>query len=95
MLFCPYCLRRQERSGEESFTDVAGFRPTDTPNQKKMMLKIHSLGCGRVFIAVYDIKKGEYMRALGYLKKTGLSPSSVGHRSKESVDQENKRLTKQ
>ena len=59
--WCPYCLRRQERSGEESFTDVAGFHPTDTPNQKKMILKIHSLGCGRVFIAVYDIKKGEYI----------------------------------
>ena len=60
MLFCPYCLRGQEPSDEEkSFTDVAEFYLADSSNKKKMMLKIHSHGCGRVFIAVSDIKKDE------------------------------------
>lgn len=62
MLFCPYCLRRQKASDEEpNFTDVAGFQPIDEPNKKKMLLKIHSHGCGRVFIAILDTKKGEYI----------------------------------
>lgn len=60
MLFCPYCLRRQEASDKETgFSDVAGFQLTDDPNKRKMLLKVHSDGCGRVFIAILDIKKGE------------------------------------
>lgn len=60
MLFCPYCLRKPSDE-EKDFTDVTGFYLTDNSNQKKMMLKIHSDGCGRVFIAITDIKKVEYI----------------------------------
>jgi len=58
MLFCPYCLRKQKPSGDEEFTEVVGYYATDNLNKKKMMLKAHSLGCGRVFIAIADIRKG-------------------------------------
>jgi len=59
MLFCPYCLRKQETPDEEKdFTDVIGFHSTDNSNKKKMTLKIHSHGCGRVFIAISDLKQG-------------------------------------
>ena len=34
---------------------------TDNLNKKKMMLKAHSLSCGRVFIAIADIRKGGYV----------------------------------
>jgi sarcosine oxidase delta subunit len=62
MLFCPYCLRRKKPSdGEGDFTDVAGFYLTDDVNKKKFTLKIHAQGCGRVFIAVSDVKRGEYV----------------------------------
>ena len=55
-------MRGQGASGEEAeFTDVTGFHLTDNSNQKKMVLKVHSHGCGRVFIAISDIKKGGYV----------------------------------
>jgi len=56
MLFCPYCLKGQELSHEgKDFTDVAGFYLDNNSSKKKMMLKIHSQGCGRVFVAISAI----------------------------------------
>jgi sarcosine oxidase delta subunit len=62
MLFCPYCLRKQEPSDKgKDFTDLVGFRLTDNANKKEMMLKIHSQGCGRVFIVISDMKQADYV----------------------------------
>ena len=69
MLFCPYCLRRAEPSnGVKEFTDIAGFFLTDDPNQKRLTLKVHSNGCGRVFVAISDIKKPERVEYLACFK---------------------------
>ena len=62
MLFCPYCLRKEKPTHKENdFTDVAGFSLTDNPNKRKMMLKVHSRGCGRVFIGIFDFQRAEYI----------------------------------
>jgi len=62
MLFCPYCGRREKPSTRlADFTDIPGFSLTDNPNKKKLALKVHSDGCGRVFIALFDTEKNEYV----------------------------------
>jgi len=62
LLFCPYCNTKEKASDKKNaFDDVGGFFLTDGHNNKKMMLRTHSHGCGHVFIAVYDGVRAEYM----------------------------------
>ena len=62
MLFCPYCRIGEKASSREAdCTEIAGFSLADTLNKKKLTLKLHSGGCGRVFMAVFDTEKNEYV----------------------------------
>jgi len=62
MLYCPYC--DQTSSPITTFRDVAGDATDDSQNRKTLRYKIHSYGCGKVFLTLTEKTSNEAIACL-------------------------------
>jgi len=58
MIFCPYCLSKQEHLPEkpDEFRFPAHTLAEDNPNSKSLEIAVHLRGCGKVFLVIRDMR---------------------------------------